>query len=89
MGTPKRRSQGFLIIVLSLLLVQMLALYIGCKVTIFFLNVANIADRNFNSIQIVYISITLPLILVFVFLLKMAEDVGGIYSAFFCFGRRR
>ena len=37
MGTPKRRSQSFLIIVLSLLLVQMLALFFGGKVPRFFL----------------------------------------------------
>jgi hypothetical protein len=68
MGTPNRRSQGFLIIVLSLLLVQMLALFFGCKVTIFFLMLQIFPAE----ILIVFIYITPMLMMVFVFLLKMA-----------------
>ncbi len=65
MGTPKRRSQGFLIIVLSLLLVQMLALFLECKVTQFFLWLQVFSTK----ILFVFLNITLTLMLVFVFLL--------------------
>lgn len=69
MGTPKRRSQGFLIIVLSLLLVQMLALLLECKVTQFFLWLQVFSTK----ILFVFLNITLTLMLVFVFLLDTAS----------------